>query len=90
MKPQTLKSIESAKAALQSNGHIFTIQFYKKDGTLRKLNGRFGVYKYLRGGNSYLKAENWNFYDMQDSYRSVIPESIVSISYDGHHFTFEN
>ena len=88
MNTQTQKAIESAKAALQSNGHIFTVTFVKKDGTKRTLNGRFGVYKYIRGGTGCLKAGNWNFYDMSDSYRSVIPESILSISYDGQNLNF--
>lgn len=29
---------------------FFTIEFIKKDSTLRKLNGRLGVTKHLRGG----------------------------------------
>lgn len=34
-----------------TKGAFFTVKFIKKDGTERVLNGRFGVKKYLRGGD---------------------------------------
>lgn len=42
-----------ARDILATNGGKFiTIYFQKKDGSIRKLNGRTGVKKYLRGGKS--------------------------------------
>jgi hypothetical protein len=32
--------------------HFFYIEYRKKDGSLRKMNGRFGVTKNLKGGKS--------------------------------------
>ena len=43
----------------------------------------FGVHKFVKGGVSTLKNENWNFFDMKDGYRSVRIESIVEVTYDG-------
>ena len=35
---------------LNSSGKFLTIDFIKKDGTPRTINGRLGVTKYLKGG----------------------------------------
>lgn len=37
-------------------GRIFTCEFTKKDGTVRKMVARVGVKKHLRGGNSTISA----------------------------------
>lgn len=33
-----------------TNGKIFSVVFIKKDGSIRKMRCRTGVYKYLKGG----------------------------------------
>jgi hypothetical protein len=68
-----------ADKILQSNGKIFTVKFIKKDGTIRKLNGRLGVEKYLKGGNCTLSKEKFIIvYDLQaKGYRAVNKDSIV-------------
>jgi hypothetical protein len=38
------------KLMLDQNGRFFSVVFRKKDGSLRIMNGRLGVKKYLRGG----------------------------------------
>jgi hypothetical protein len=38
------------KLLIDQRGKFFTVVFRKKDGSLRRMNGRLGVRKYLRGG----------------------------------------
>jgi len=68
----------------QSNGKIFACTFVKQDGTLRELNGRLGVTKYLKG-SSNKKAEGVIVvYDViNKGYRSIRKDSIVSVRTSG-------
>jgi len=57
------------------SGQFFSCEFTKKDGTNRKLRGRFGVKKHLKGGKLGYNANDMGLipvYDMgvQD-YRSI-------------------
>ena len=49
---------ETVEAVLRSarNGHFFSVHFIKLDGSLRKMNCRLGVHKYLRGGDKTTDA----------------------------------
>ncbi len=65
----------------KTNGKFFTVEFIKKDGTLRKLTGRLGVKKYLTGGVSTVahKPEYITVYDVQNKgYRNVNLDTIKS------------
>lgn len=41
---------EAEQLIRDSKGAIFDVSFIKKDGTLRRMNARVGVKKYLKGG----------------------------------------
>lgn len=66
---------------LNSNGKIFTVEFTKKDGSLRVMNCRIGVTKYLKGGSSTLNPDKYiTVYDMQSKgYRAINKESILNV-----------
>jgi hypothetical protein len=66
---------------LNSNGKIFTVDFIKQDGTLRTLNGRLGVKKYLKGGKCTLDQDQYIIlFDMQKKvYRAVNKFTIQSV-----------
>jgi len=68
-----------------TNGRFFTVEFLKKDGSTRILNGRLGVEKYLKGGDCTLDLEKFVIvYDMQKhAYRAVNRETILSVKIDG-------
>lgn len=70
---------------LQSNGKFVTVDFIKKDGSLRTLTGRLGVTKHLRGGVSTLNPEQYiTIYDTQKAaYRSINRDTIKSIRASG-------
>ena len=67
--PEQLKEI-----ILATNGMIFSVQFIKKDGTLRDMTCRLGVQKNLVGGdNTVSHLDKYvTVYDMAaDGYRHV-------------------
>ena len=66
---------------LSSNGKIFSVTFIKKDGSLRTLNGRLGVTKHLKGGESTLNPDRYiTVYDLQSkAYRAVNKFTIQSV-----------
>ena len=73
--------MDYATKILNSNGKIFTVTFLKKDGSLRVLNGRLGVTKYLKGGSSTLNPADYiTVYDLQSKgYRAVNKSSIIDL-----------
>lgn len=83
-----MKNLEELKQSIQQSGKFFSVRFIKKDGEERFLRGRFGVHKFVKGGVSTLKGENWNFFDLQDGYRSVKPESIKEVVFNHQVYLF--
>jgi hypothetical protein len=51
----------------QAGDHFATVEFTKKDGSLRKMNFRVGVKKHLKGGESTVahKTNLVSVYDVQ-------------------------
>jgi hypothetical protein len=66
---------------LNSKGKIFTVEFTKKDGTIRIMNCRLGVTKYLKGGSSTLDPNKFiTVYDMQSKgYRAINKDAILAV-----------
>jgi hypothetical protein len=69
----------------QSNGKMVTVSFIKKDGSLRVLNGRLGVKKYLKGGKINTNTDEYiNIYDVKNQgYRSINRNTIVALRMQG-------
>lgn len=74
-------NIAAIEKILNSNGKIFTVEFIKKDGTLRTLNGRLGVTKHLKGGTSTLNPNTYiTVFDLKTkAYRAVNKFTILSV-----------
>lgn len=66
---------------LSSNGKIFSVEFIKKDGSVRLMNCRLGVTKHLKGGSSTLNPEKFiTVYDLQsEGYRAVNVDTIITL-----------
>lgn len=77
--------MDLAKVIECSEGRFFTVEFVKKDGSTRILNGRLGVEKYLKGGDCTLDRTKFVIvYDVQaKDYRAVNRETIISVKIDG-------
>jgi len=69
----------------QSNGKMLTVSFIKKDGSLRVLNGRLGVTKYIKGSTLNKNSNDYiTVYDVQNKgYRSVSRDTIVAVRCNG-------
>ena len=77
--------MDLAKVIECSEGRFFTVEFLKKDGSTRILNGRLGVEKYLKGGDCTIDRTKFVIvYDVQSKgYRAVNRETILSVKIDG-------
>ena len=74
------ESLSRIVSELKSTGVIFGGEFTKKDGTVSKFNGRFGVAKHVKGGVNCNKAENWTIYDInRKRYMQIIPDSVKQL-----------
>lgn len=82
-----MKNISKAFADLlsKSNGKFVTLTFIKEDGSIRKINCRTGVTKYLKGGACTVNLDKYLIvYDIgRKGYRSINKETITSISIYG-------
>lgn len=85
-------------AIRQSKGQFFTVKFIKKDGTLRKMNCRTGVTKYLKNPCHELQYEHLQsldkefitVYDVQKKgYRSFYPDSVKELNIRKFRFSTE-
>ena len=73
-----------------TNGQMFTVVFKKRsDGTIRRMNCRLGVKKYLKGGKSTTQGANvLTVFDVtKGGYRSIPIEGIIQVRCNG--TTFE-
>lgn len=65
---------------LKAEGTIFGAEYRKKNGEVTKINGRFGVAKFVKGTG----VSNPNVLTVWDNnrkrYTSLIPDNIVSIN----------
>lgn len=69
------------------NGQFFTVEFIKKDGTLRKMNCRTGVKKYLSNNGKTIKITRpidngiLRVFDVKkDTYRSINLDTVKKIN----------
>lgn len=67
----------------KTGGKFFKAIFLKKDGSLREMTCRFGVKKYLKGGNLSYDSEsagNWIVFDMEKkAYRTIDTSRLIAL-----------
>ena len=72
---------------LTKNGNIFSVQFIKKDGTLRDMVCRLGVKKHLKGGELKFDAKSMGYlpvFDMQkQQYRMININTLIKAKING-------
>lgn len=78
---------------LVGTNKIFSVDFIKKDGSLRKMNCRLGVRKHLKGGELKFDIVEKNLlpvFDMEkQGYRIINVSTIREIRYNNKTFTLE-
>ena len=70
-------------------GKIITLDYIRKDGVWRTLNGRLGVSKFTKGGvSASVKPENslFTFYSFKDGYRALAVDRLMSFRAGGTFF----
>lgn len=71
---------------------IFSVEFVKKDGTLRAMTCRLGVTKHLQGGELKYNANAMGYlvvYDMQSKgYRTINFNTLRAIKFEGKEYNF--
>lgn len=81
----TLQALQDA-IVRQTNGRFLTVTFYKKDGTLRRLNGRIGVRYKGKPAEARMDTQDQDYlliWSVRDrGYRRVSLRSIVRIAAD--------
>ena len=98
MNPQEIKQIVGRR--------FFEVEFTKKDGSIRKMNARVSVSKYVKGTGTLspkvlgvwdrqvfaenLKAGLARWEAGHRAYRSIKPETINFILVNGHKYVFQN
>lgn len=77
---------------LTNKGQIFSVQFTKKDGTLRDMVCRLGVKKYLKGGKLKFDAKSMGYlpvFDMQkQAYRMINVNTLISAKINNEKYLF--
>lgn len=75
---------------LHTNGKFFSVLFKKKDKSIRKMNCRLGVKKYLKSNKSSTTSHILKYvtvYDMtKRSYRNINVETIQTIKFNGNEY----
>lgn len=69
-------------SAASENGKIFSVEFEKKDGTIREMVCRKDVRKHLKGGPTmYNPSVNMGVFDMQiQQYRSFAYDRVIKVN----------
>lgn len=69
----------------ETSNKFMTVTFVKKDGAVRKINGRMNVKKYTKGVGSKLDPNKFLIvYSVQDKgYRAINKDTILSVAVDG-------
>lgn len=79
-------SVGIAELVLRDEKKIFGATYLKANGELTKINGRFGVTKFLKG-TGMSKNNVWTIWDNnRKRYTSLVPDRIVNITYAGHKY----
>ena len=84
-----MKRLELLEKINLLSGRFFTVEFIKKDGTIRKMNCRTGVKKYLSNNGKQIKLSHpidngiLRVYDIHSKgYRSINLDTIKKINYN--------
>ena len=68
-------------------GNFFRACFLKKDGTVREMTARFGVKKYLKGGELTYNPEERGYivvFDVEKKeYRTINMDKLIFLRYNG-------
>jgi hypothetical protein len=77
------------RSIASETGSFFSVTFTKLNGEERKMVGRFGVTKHLKGGVRTALQEDWVIYSVQDKgYRTIKTDNVKSVRIHGIEYQF--
>ena len=86
---QTNLFLSNLILSIQDSGTIFGAVYKRKDGTITKVNGRFGVHKHLKGGNRTVPSTMYVIWDNnRKRYTALDPNRIISLTHKGNTYGF--
>lgn len=91
---ETIKATNRAllyalRSLAADTGSFFSVTFTKLNGEERKIVGRFGVTKHLKGGIRTALPGDWVIYSVQDKgYRTVKQDNVKSFRIHGIEYNF--
>ena len=83
---ETVSRYKTVELLHKTHGKIFSCEFIKKDGSVRKMIARLGVAKNLKGGANGASAKNSliTVYDMaKRAYRMINLETLTALKVGG-------
>lgn len=85
--PQTIQRKKVRKFIENLKGEFFSVQFIKKDNSLRDMNCRTGVSKYVKGVGLAYDPKDYGLVTVFDaqkmSYRMISLKTLISIRAEG-------
>lgn len=83
---------ELAKKLIENSNTIFSVQFIKKDGSIRDMVCRKGVTKYLKGGKNTVAGytKYITVFEMpKQEYRNINIETLQQLKINGNEYTIK-
>lgn len=81
------KYLNEVVSELQRKGTIFGAEYRKKNGEVTKINGRFGVAKFVKGTGQSSPNVLTVWDNNRKRYTSLKPDNIISITTSGYKYT---
>jgi len=81
------KYLNKVVSELQRKGTIFGAEYRKKNGEVTKINGRFGVAKFVKGTGQSSPNVLTIWENNRKRYTSLRPDNIISITTSGYKYT---
>jgi hypothetical protein len=81
------KYLNKVVSELQRKGTIFGAEYRKKNGEVTKINGRFGVSKFVKGTGQSSPNVLTVWDNNRKRYTSLNPDNIISITTSGYKYT---
>ena len=86
----TINRLKLGSLLDKCSGKFVSITFYKKDGTQRRMVGRFGVKKHLRGGVNRVVNDSNSYVTIYDTesegYRTVNLDTVIRLRANGNDY----
>ena len=81
---------EARNILLNTNGTFFSMLYKKADGSIRLMNARLGVTRYLMGNKPVQdnRGSLVTIYETNKGYRSIYPDQIIKLNCNGRIFDF--